>query len=241
MQNNNKFLYFHIPKTGGVAFRQILENSVNANEILHFRTPSEIANHSDSSLEEYRLVHGHFNSAHIKQLTSFKTIITLREALPRCLSTYNFWAGLNAEDSSWPESSKLQIRRAQSLSLDEMIVHPDPFTRQHFNNMQTRLLSGITNSAEEVTESHFSQAVEKLLTFDFIATNEDLSYCMMLMCKKFDLFYPNSPSRLNESKKKTRLTSEMEAKLTESNKFDIKLLGLIRSRGLENINFRERN
>lgn len=236
IQETTKFLYFHIPKTGGVAFRQILENSVNDREILHFRTPSEIATCTDSALSQYRLVHGHFNFQHIKHLKSFKTIVTLRDPVTRCLSTYNFWRGLDVSDPVWPEKSKLQIQRAQSLTFEEMLEHPDPFTSQHFDNVQTRILCGVTNPAIKITEGHLDIAIKNLLSFDFIATTEDLEYCKMLMCKKFSIYYPETPIRLNTSKNKSDIEAGLQRKILEKNSLDAQILSLIHKKGLMTIN-----
>ena len=231
-----RYLYLHIPKTGGVAFRQILENAVSASEILHFRTPGEIASHTDASLAKYRLVHGHFNGAHIRQFCSFRTIVTLREPVARCRSTYSFWKGLNADDPIWPERSKRQIRSAQSMDLLGMVDHSDPTTRAHFRNIQTRILAGVPDPRVELTEEHLKVAMERLLAFDFIAVNEQLEYCKMLMCMKFSIFYPKTPVRLNASKQKTELSEAVQARLIQENQLDAKLLAAVHSVGLEEVN-----
>lgn len=236
MTGADRYLYLHIPKTGGVAFRQILENAVGASEILHFRTPRAIAEHTDSTLSPYRLVHGHFNGAHIQHLRSFRTVVTLRGPVARCRSTYSFWKGLNPNDPTWAERSKQQIRRAQSLTLADMLDHPDPVTRAHFRNVQTRVLAGEPDPRVELTEAHLQAAMERLFAFDFIAVNEELEYCKMLMCWKFSIFYPRTPVRLNASKQKVQLSEELRVRLTEANRLDAKLLAAVNSVGLQQIN-----
>ena len=235
-EKSGRFLYMHIPKTGGVAFRQILENSVNHREIAHFRAPSRLAELSDADLSAYRLVHGHFNFRQIRHLKGFMKLVTLREPVSRCLSTYSFWKGLDASDPVWPEKSRLAIERAQSLSILEMMNHPDPHTAQHFDNIQTRVLSGVVNPADKVTEAHLELAIRNLLSFDFVATTENLEYCKALLCKKFGLYYPETPVRLNASKVKEIPDPTLSSLILERNMLDVQLLNFVNDSGLDSIN-----
>jgi hypothetical protein len=224
MTSENKFLYFHIAKTGGVAFRQILVNSVNAKEIKHFIPPWDVANYSDQKLELYKLIHGHFNFADIRHLRSFKKVVTLRDPVERCISAYNFWRGLNAEDSHWMEHNRITIKRAQSMSINEMLESTDCKIHNKFRNYQTRVLAGVTDADQEIDEEHLEIATSNLMQFDMIATSDQLETCKKIMCMKFGLYYPNTPIHLNTSSNRYPVDDETITKLLKANMLDAKLL-----------------
>lgn len=236
MTDEPRFLYMHIAKTGGVTFRQILENSCRADEIFHAVPPESILEHDNQSLSRYRLVHGHFNIAQIRHLTGFKKITTLRDPVSRCMSAYNFWRGLDASNSQWPPAAQNKIRAAQRCTLAEMIQHPDPLIRHTFHNMQTRLLCGETNQKDNLSEQNLLQAQDELQRFDFIGLNNDLDMSMQLLCRKFDLFLPTRIATLNRSMNKVQPDASTLKMLEEANQLDACLLKWASRLGLHQLN-----
>ncbi len=236
MNEEPRFLYVHIAKTGGVTFRQVLENSCRADEIFHAVPPESILEQDEQSLKGYRLVHGHFNLAQTRHLTGFKKITTLRDPVARCLSAYNFWRGLDADSGSWPPAAQSKIRAAQGCTLIEMIQHPDLSIRHTFHNMQTRLLCGESDLQKDLTEQHLQRAQEELRQFDFIGLNNELDLSMQLLCHKFGLFLPKRIPALNSSPHKIQPDVSTLKMLAESNQLDARLLEWANRRGLYRLN-----
>ncbi|MET1081387.1 MAG: sulfotransferase family 2 domain-containing protein [Pseudomonas sp.] len=235
MNKQDRYLYLHIPKTGGVSFRQVIENAFHVNEVLHVLNPKEILEHTDDSLARYRFVHGHFSAFHVEHLYSFKKITSLRDPVARCLSAYDFWRGLT-DSSDWPENSRAQIRRSKAFSLEELIDFPDWLTSKHFNNHQVRMLRGAVEETAAVTAEHLAMALKNLESFSFIALNEQLQQSREMLCLKFGFFLASSSVRLNQSSNRSSVLPELIEKLTVANSLDIQLLQSLRGRGLAAIN-----
>lgn len=231
-----RFLYVHIPKTGGVTFRQLLENSCRAQEIFHATPPESILEQDDQSLSRYRLVHGHFNLAQVSHLKGFRKVTALRDPLERCQSAYNFWRGLDADDGHWPTAAQSKIRAAQSCSLASMLHHPDPSIRHTFHNMQTRLLSAESDLEKPLGERHLQLAIEALRQFDFIGLNSELELSMQLLCHKFGLFLPDCITSLNSSRLKVVPDTATQRLLAQANLLDARLLDWVRRQGLYKLN-----
>ena len=230
----DRYLYLHIPKTGGVSFRQVIENAFHVDEILHVTTPGDMLTHTDETLSQYRFVHGHFSMCHVEHLSGFKKITSLRDPVDRCLSTYNFWRGLNP--SEWPAKSQVQIMRAQKLSLEELIEHPDRLTQRHFHNVQTRMLSGLADESSPVTTEHLDMALKNLESFEFIALNEQLEDSRKMLCLKFGFYFPCAPVRLNQSTFRTPVSLELIDRLKVANGLDLQLLQALQNKGLAALN-----
>jgi hypothetical protein len=96
-----RFLYLHFPKAGGVSFRTVLEDAFAAGEILHVIDTDAFAGISPDALGGYRFIHGHFTFDHVAHLDGFVKIVTLRDLVERCLSTYDFWRGLDPGAPHW--------------------------------------------------------------------------------------------------------------------------------------------
>ncbi|MES2818604.1 MAG: sulfotransferase family 2 domain-containing protein [Pseudomonadota bacterium] len=235
MGSQEKYLYLHIPKTGGVSFRQIMEDAFPVDKILHVARPADILTHTNETLDQYRFIHGHFSMCHVEHLSGFKKITSLRDPVSRCLSTYDFWRGLT-DSPAWPERSRIQIRRAQALSLEGLIDHPDPLTSRHFNNVQTRMLSGIADDSMIMTAEHLEMALNNLASFEFIALNEQLEESREMLCLKFGFYFPGDPVRLNQTSVRSAVSSELVDRLKASNQLDMQLIQALQGRGLESIN-----
>ncbi|MCY1509980.1 Sulfotransferase family protein [compost metagenome] len=225
----------HIPKTGGVSFRRILEDNCKADQILHVVDTDNFST-ATIDLSHYRLIHGHLSYAQISSLSEFSWVISLRDPVSRCLSTYNFWRDLDPEDSAWSEDAREHILAAHTMSLENLIDHPSPSIRRKLNNYQTWLLSGESDEGIPMQEMHLKAALENLEKFDFIALSNELSLSTHLLCLKFGMYSPEHTSRLNISRSQTELTPQLRKKIEENNKLDYQLMLSVSKRGLLGLN-----
>ena len=236
MSKNNRFIYLHIPKTGGVSFRQILIDAFPANQIKHVAPGPKIAEESSESLAKYNVVHGHFNLGDIGHIKDFKRVVTLRDPVTRCISAYNFWRSLDPSDPRWDENGRLMIAASHDCTIDQMLTHADYRVRSVFSNKQVRLLSGELDSCSSLSAMHLIKAVGALQEFDFIGLNEELALSKALFCFKFGLYCSGIEQRLNKSRYKTTVSDETLDRLRIANHLDIKLIRFVQSRGLFSLN-----
>lgn len=236
MSERLRFIYMHIPKTGGVSFRRALEDSCQADQILHVTNADNFSVDEIPNLDCYRLIHGHLSYVQISQISGFIRIVSLRDPISRCLSTYNFWRDLDPDDQSWPEEAREHIRAAHNMSLEELIDHPNPSIRRKFCNYQTWLLSGESNECVLMQDAHLENALKNLEKFDFIALNDQLDLSTCLLCLKFGLYSPEHTPRLNSSNIHTQLTYALREKVKIRNSLDLQLLSAVSGKSLFELN-----
>lgn len=220
----NKFLYLHIPKTGGVAFRSVIENASRTERILHVKSPKELSKYTHEELEHYDFIHGHLNINQTAKARNHKKITTLRNPIERCISTYSFWSDLDADQGSWSENSVSRIRAAKTLELRDLIETEEHFISKHFNNFQTRLLSGANDWETTLHEGHLRQAIENLKKIDFYAINSRLEESIDILCFKYGLFRPRRTQKLNVSHRSGIADEDTVRNLKNLNNLDLELL-----------------
>ena len=226
-----RFLYVHVPKTGGVSLRTVLDSSFAAGEILHVVDTGGFAGTPRESLARYRFIHGHFTLDQIAHLDGFVRIVTLRDPIERCLSIYDFWRAQDPDAPHWPAGSRKQIAAAKTLPLAELCTHPDHEIAAPFNDFQARLLSGHLALHLPMTERHLERALALLATIDFIALTADLDLATLLLCFRFGLYPPDVPTRLNVSRDRIDPSAELRAVLAAHNTFDQRLIDVLAARG----------
>lgn len=220
----NRFLYLHIPKTGGVTFRSIIENATQANRILHLKDPNELLKRSEEELRCYDFIHGHLGVNKIPGTLNHKKITTLRSPVERCISTYAFWRGQNPDQLDWSSESASKIRAAKELELLDLACSTDFAINKSFNNLQTRLLSGAPKREPILDRSHLQRAIENLGKMDFYAINSRLEESIDIFCFKFGLFRPQAIQRLNTSVHPGNISAETIERLQTLNALDMELL-----------------
>lgn len=220
----NKFLYLHIPKTGGVTFRSIIENASPAEKILHIKDPQSFSSFKSPELEAFSFIHGHLNINQLTEVTSHKIITTLRTPIERCISTYFFWKSLNPNDAIWSPKSVAAITASQNLTLEEIIASSENSTKMHFNNFQTRLLSGASNQESTINDNHLRKAIDNLQKIDFYGINSRLEESIDLLCFKYGLFRPATIQKLNASTHYIQINQDTKSMLEELNDLDLQLL-----------------
>ncbi|MDX5371657.1 MAG: sulfotransferase family protein [Pseudomonadaceae bacterium] len=219
-----RLLYLHIPKTGGVAFRSVIENAVNAQKILHVKNPADLTSYKPAELECFDFIHGHLNINQTANAGNFKKITSLRHPVERCISTYSFWRSQDPNHGQWIAKGIARIRAAQKLSLEELISLDDLTISGPFSNHQTRLLSGAHEQETRLNSGHLQRAIKTLQSIDFFALNSKLDASIDMLCFKFGLFRPATVQIVNSSTHPEQISQSTRSMLEEMNSLDFQLL-----------------
>lgn len=217
-----KLLYLHIPKTGGVAFRSIIENSVCSEKILHITSPADLP--TKAGQKKFDFIHGHLNIRKTKNITDHKLITSLRNPIDRCISAYSFWRSLNPNDAAIDPNGLMKIRKAQELSLDEFISTREPLIISELSNLQTRLLSGAKKAELHLDATHLEKAINTLKSAALFALNSRLDESIDMLCYKFGFFRPSTMQKINTSIHPKIISPESTKALHELNHLDLRLL-----------------
>jgi hypothetical protein len=236
MSISERFLYVHIPKTGGVSFRQILIDAFPADRVIHIAPGPKIVEHTTESLAGFDVVHGHFHLGHLNHLKGFKRLVTLRDPVARCISAYNFWRALDPSDPRWDDNARLMITASQTCTLDQILEHENPRVRSAFANKQVRLMSGEVRELAPLSADHLVRAIGALVGFDFVGLNEELSLSKAIFCHKFGFYCAGLDRRLNESRLRLDASEKTLNRLRAANHLDLRLIQFIRERGLFALN-----
>ncbi|UUY09840.1 sulfotransferase family protein [Pseudomonas sp. J452] len=220
----DKLLYLHIPKTGGVAFRSVIENAVNSHRILHITNPADLTNYTQAELERFDFIHGHLNISQTANTKSYKKITSLRHPVERCISTYSFWRSLDPNHDQWRPKGIARIHAAHQLSLEDLISVEDFVISGPFSNLQTRLLSGASEEETKLDSKHLQKAISTLRNIDFFALNSRLDESIDMLCFKFGLFRPMLVQRVNSSIHPKQISQKTKSILQEMNHLDLQLL-----------------
>jgi hypothetical protein len=135
------YIFSHIPKTGGLTMRRIIDENVP--EDLIFRYPRHSQWYGQwkrgkkirpAEVKNYRWVYGHCRfGVHRVFRRPFKYITMIREPLSRIISTYYFIL-------SRP-TNKLH-KKVKNMSLEQFLNSDDPRILAPLSNHQTRFISG---------------------------------------------------------------------------------------------------
>jgi hypothetical protein len=142
-------LHVHIRKTGGTSLGRVLSNRFAQDECLRMAHRPE---HAGRELDGFRYVSGHVDFSVLGRFRRPPFVVTcLREPIARALSVYSYYRSYPleqyaalvsdlGEDAYRRREAAMQLARAHSL--DELIEREPEIAREHFGNVQTRVLSG---------------------------------------------------------------------------------------------------
>lgn len=131
-----KLVFLHVPKTGGVSFHQLLAKGFTAKEICVAKNDA-ILSYPLGALTQYKFFSGHFNMQTAKLIPGRKKIVTmLREPTARLISLYHYIRAhkpeytdkLNkdifklASDLNLAEFFRSQIASSRSTRLDNDLI-----------------------------------------------------------------------------------------------------------------------
>jgi hypothetical protein len=154
MNSKNKVLIFlHIPKTGGLTLRNIIDRQYKKNGILlHSRTAPSNKRLKKRDFSRIKCVYGHNRFGVHEEIHVPSTYITmLRDPVSRVISTYYFILA---------RKQNRMHHKIKNMSLEDFVSSNDPQLMIPVSNHQTRYLSGESipdlQKAKENIENHFS-------------------------------------------------------------------------------------
>ncbi len=153
-------LHVHIRKTGGTSLGRVLSNRFAEDDCLRMAHRPE---HAARELDGFRYVSGHVDLSVLGRFRQAPFVVTcLREPIARALSVYSYYRSYPLEHYAALASDLGQdayrrrvaaMRLAGAHSIDEMIARAPEVAREHFGNVQTRVLSGCpADSSDERLE-----------------------------------------------------------------------------------------
>lgn len=220
--------FIHIPKTGGTTIvdtlsRQILFNKFQRLNPTRFTHPKDFLDGVADILEKVisaskvDVVGGHFGfAAHPKLTDPSEYFTVLRDPIERVISEYYFmkYKGMYYQ----------HLIESENLSLEEYIHHPETF---YLNNLQTRLISGVSyESGEEVTRAMYDLALKNLKKFKVFGLTEDMGstlalFYLVLEWKRIPYYLK---SNVNDQRPKRESISQQEIdSIRERDKYDLML------------------
>jgi len=195
--------FMHIPKTAGMSMRLYLDGQYHAQDVCPAVRWQGVLGH-EGELKRYRLVHGHFRY-NLRELVApdARMLVLLRDPLRRTVSALRHLQ----RDPSFHHDHEV----AKSLSLSEMLRHPDLMRNQH--NVQARFLCASLPAAEvsaylrgelahnpaadagDIEEPpDLSLAQDRLASIDFVGLAEDIDGLVSVMTPEMDyhpaLYFP---------------------------------------------------
>jgi hypothetical protein len=147
-------IFMHIPKTGGITLRNILDQQYRSEHILRLPQKNKLVNlqKKGANIKELQCVYGHHRfGVHEYFQQPFTYITMLRHPVERIISTYYFILQ--------NERNRMH-QKVKPLTFEQFVRSTDPDLQVPLTNHQTRYLSGERkpnlNKALQHMDAHFS-------------------------------------------------------------------------------------
>lgn len=199
---NRKFLFDHLPKTGGTAFRRVLEQMFGSENVTpHIEGRSEIW--AVQRFAAARLISGHFLSLIPADSRSFGRgrVTLLRHPVDRAISEYFYWrhhateGGVADRLGEWAQRYDIgDFFKARADSEETGAVN---FCTRHFASRISRNLGS--------DERTLALAMKSLKSYDFIGIYEHLRDSVDLFCWEFRLPPVDDIPRVNVTSSRIRM------------------------------------
>ena len=216
-----RYIFNHIPKTGGISFLTICRHNLASSEISPHLTEHEVRMAPVGRFEPYRLIAGHFSLPSHARLSAGRYSMTLlREPIRTIFSTYTFWRGV-------PENN-LVTSKAKELSFASFVRYFE-HSPGIISNPYTHHFAGIGHEfADDNTDgpSLLATAKHNLSVFDFIGICEEYERSAQLLCHELGWQLPTPLPHENRSGSEKKLASIDEPTmqfLRERNQLDFEL------------------
>lgn len=215
------WIFLHIPKTAGVAIREILSAKYNKNEVMHVEDPNRFTLSAEEE-KNTKLIHGHFDFSFTESLTSTnKKIFTfLRDPLERSISEYFFVRNGNYNLSSLPPEQAGIIKKIKSLNLNEFLLSEERGVRGRVQNNQLFFLSGDVFNATPTIEQRYETACRNLDNFHYIGIVEEMNKSLQLLSYKASAPPTKSVIRNSTNRHDHHVSDALRSEFTERNKYE---------------------
>jgi len=181
-----RFCFVHVPKCGGMSFRDIVANRVGIEKVLPSVSNVEFMQLSASQIASYPVASGHFDHGVFDVLPPETLRFTiLRDPVQRYLSTVSHMM----RDANFSHLHEC----VRGLTFDEALLHPEVMSEMQ-NGMvklfcQRTIPTGIgsldearaTENLRSVIEAEIEVAIEHLDTYDVVGVQEHYFDSVQLM------------------------------------------------------------
>jgi hypothetical protein len=210
------FVFQHIPKTAGTTWRSILYKQYSDGAVCsiydddrYYYSFNDFNSLSVEKKNTFQAVIGHFGHNIKLDLNNDADLsfgVFLRNPVDRCLSLYNHFFN-HQRQGELPTLTTF---------LDEKNIQ--------FDNLQTRVLSGMNPAFGKVDENVLAEAVRHLLSYDFFGLTERFneSYALAVLQLDWNVvpFLSKNIGRNKHCDVRVDVTDNERARLFELNKFD---------------------
>lgn len=199
---DDKIIFLHIPKTGGVSVSSLLMNEYSYDQI-------DNVNSENIKLRAYGFHYSLFEIEKMIDISNFKLITFMRNPIDRILSEYQY---LIEKHKGKPEY----------LIAHRLPAEGNPI--ETASNVVCKMLSGLDDKDSSIPiETHLSFA-KKVLTenFFFIGITENMEESIQLLYSKLGWEMPEETPHFNKTNKKS-FSDEVLQKIAERNWADIEL------------------
>lgn len=215
------WIFLHIPKTAGVAVREILAAKYNKNEVFHVEDPSRFTPSTEAQ-STIKLIHGHFDISLIESLPQRenKVFTFLRDPLERSISEFFFVKKGSYDLSTLPPEQAGVINKIKSLSLDEYLLSQERGIRGRVQNNQLFFLSGDIFNANYSIEQRYEMACRNLDNFYYIGIVEEMEKSLQLLAFKTNSPPQNSVIRNSTPRSNYDIAQETKIEFLRRNKYE---------------------
>lgn len=216
------FLFDHLPKTGGTAWRTVLEEIFGRENVTpHLEGRSEIW--AVQRFSGFRVISGHFLSLLPSDIAAARRVrmTVLREPIDRAISEYYYWrhhAHQGVADRLGFWAQQYDICDFFKARIDSNETAATNFYVRHFASRVTR---DLTNA-----EALLPLAIRSLSSYGFVGIHENLHDSVDMFCWKFGLPPVARIPRVNVTASRISvadLDRVSRAKLAEMNDLDVEL------------------
>lgn len=224
---NEKLVFLHIPKNGGMSLTSLLSSWFTEDRICPYRVGEDyLGNFSDKDLDTYDYFTGHISAAIMQRFfpKECPKLTVLRDPVDRIYSLYAYWRTYDL-----PKTDVLQTREkgviptlyanelqgplmAQKHDFGSFLFSDHPYIRRVLTNPQSRFLSdaGIANQLETLDPNFvFDQILTGLERWNItVETLENQPNLINTLSRLADLFGEDKTVVLPHSNKSERIFFE---------------------------------
>jgi hypothetical protein len=217
----DRYIFNHIPKTGGISFLEICRYNLAASEVSPHLVEDEALLGPSERYERYRLIAGHFSiPAHARFSAGRYSMTLLRDPIRRIVSTYTFWRAVPEINPLTAKAKELPFSGFVRYFMDSPIVIQSPFTH-HF------AVIGKDFPCDPADPCALLAAAKRnLAAFDFIGICEEFECSTRLLCAELGWRLPVPFPHLNRSGSENALADIDEGTmeiLRDRNQLDFEL------------------
>lgn len=208
-----KFFFFHIPKTAGQSFNELLAQLYGSKALIHCEATSEWGSAPDmrrlSAWSSYDCISGHVRRDEVERymdLSQFRTGFFIRDAQAQLLSHFRWLAALDRHSlairyDAFDEQNTEIFNIGQMICNDptRLLAYESRLFLSLFDNCITRYIT-LVEGDREVTPYDVEAAIAKLDTYDFVGVTEDFVGSMARFAETVGTDIPTRDIRANEAR-----------------------------------------